>query len=83
VARAVFGYLQDRMNIATFDLSHDSVREVLARKSVTPERIDGVLAVVDAVEYARFSPTRSLPQEMQNLYGIARSAIIGIEQELR
>ncbi len=83
VARAVNGWLQDRMAISTFELSHDAVRELLTSRSVSPARIDDVLSVVTAVEYARYSPTRSESSEMQNLYAIARTAIIGVEQELR
>jgi hypothetical protein len=83
IARAVFGYVQERFSITTSELTRDAVRSMLLSREVSPALVDQLIDLVDALEYARFSPTRSEPGEMRSLFERARAAVIGVEQELK
>jgi oxygen tolerance protein BatD len=83
VARALWGYIQHKLNIPTSETSVASVLTALEAREVASTTIDDTKSALDGIEFARFSPTRSSLEEMGGLYDKARTAIISIEQELR
>lgn len=54
--KALTGYISDKLNIPAADFSKDRVGEILAGKGVPSEIVDKFISIVDACEYARYSP---------------------------
>ena len=54
--KALTGYISDKLNIPAADFSKDRVAEILAGKGVPSEIVDKFISIVDACEYARYSP---------------------------
>lgn len=83
IARALWGYAQNKLNLPTSETSVERVIEALQKRNVAEDTQTLVRAALDATEYARFSPTRASREEMTALYDKARSAIIFTEQALK
>jgi hypothetical protein len=83
VARALWGYIQHKLNIPTSETTIAGVLSTLESRNITQQTIDDTKAALDGIEYARFSSTRATQEEMRSLYEKARTAIISIEQGLR
>ncbi len=74
LARALKGYLGDKLGMAPSQLISDTISEKLMAKGVQTEAIDSVLRVLDECEMARFTPTQS-DSAMHELYNQASAAI--------
>jgi hypothetical protein len=83
VARALWGYIQHKLNIPTSETTIAGVLNILEGRSIAQQTIDDTKAALDGIEYARFSQSRASQDEMRALYDKARTAIISIEQGLR
>lgn len=83
VARALWGYVQDRFAIPTSEASHEIIDEKLRENNIPEEITHQLKQAIDLTEYARYSPTRSSGEEMKNLYEHARDAIAAVEQRLK
>jgi hypothetical protein len=78
VARAVWGYLGDKLNIPVAYLSRDNVQEKLTDRGVNQENIDLLLKAIDDCEYARYAPG-SEQKNMEHVYDEAIQAISKLE----
>lgn len=78
LARALKGYIGDKLGIAPSGLISDTISEKLAEYGVDDNTINTVLSVLDECEMARFTPNRS-DSAMHDLYDKASSAIKSIE----
>ncbi|MDT8324433.1 MAG: BatD family protein, partial [Bacteroidota bacterium] len=83
IARALWGYVQDKLGLPTSAATVAAVVEALRRMDVDEDLADGIRSALDSVEFARFSPTRASESEMQALYDSTREAIISLEEVLR
>lgn len=83
IARALWGYVQDRLALPTSMTAIDTVIEQLHRRELDDSLIDRMRKALESVEYARFSPTRASSEEMHALYDQAREAIIQTEQAIK
>lgn len=83
IARALWGYVQDRFAIPTSDASREFITGKLQHKNIDEDTIQKLDHAIELTEYARYSPTRTSENEMQNLYLNARDAIIAVEQRLK
>ncbi|MDR2026553.1 MAG: BatD family protein [Prevotellaceae bacterium] len=78
VARAVWGYVSDKLNMQGSEFSRDKVQEKLASQNVPQENIDMLIAVMEDCEYARYAPG-SNHEGMENMYSEAVKAISKLE----
>lgn len=54
--KALTGYVSDKLNMPVSDLSKERISETLAERGVPAEAADRFVALVDACEFARYSP---------------------------
>ncbi|MDR1129523.1 MAG: BatD family protein, partial [Prevotellaceae bacterium] len=78
VARAVWGYISDKLNMQGSEFSRDRVQEKLASQNVPQENIDMLISVMENCEYARYAPG-SNHEGMENMYNEAITAITKLE----
>ncbi len=82
IARALWGYVQDKLGLSTSTATVAAVVENLAVKDIDEHLIAKMREALESVEFARFSPTRASETEMQQLYDSTREAIISLEDTL-
>ena len=78
LARALKGYIGDKLGMAPSQLISDTISDKLLAKGISAETVDSVLRVLDECEMARFTPTQS-DSAMHELYNQASAAIKSIE----
>ncbi len=83
VARAVWKYLGDRLNIQLADMSVDAALIELSKRSVNGEISDALRSLLESCEMARFAPTSFEASAMQKIYDDARKLIIELERTLK
>jgi hypothetical protein len=78
VARAVWGYISDKLNMQGSEFSRNKVQEKLASQNVPQENIDMLISVMENCEYARYAPVNN-HEGMENMYNEAITAISKLE----
>jgi len=78
LAKALWGYISDKLSIAPSQLMRDNIAEKLQAYGASQETIAQVIDVLDLCEMARFTPNHS-DREVAELYDKAVAAIHGIE----
>lgn len=78
LAKAMWGYISDKLSIAPSQLIRDNIASQLENYGASPALASDVLAVLDECEMARFTPQHS-DQEVAQLYDQAVSAIKNLE----
>jgi len=81
-ARALWGYVSDRLNMAVSELTRDNVREKLAERGATAELTDRFIGALDECEFARYAPGDAA-QTMDKVYSAAEQVINQMEGELK
>jgi len=82
IALALWGYIADKFNMQSSDLSMDTVKEKLLQKQVSEETIKGFMDTLNNVEFARFAPG-DVRGKMENIYTEAMRAIMQAEKSLK
>ena len=82
VSRALWGFIGDKLNIPTSDLTKDKARESLNVKKVPDEQIDNMLSLIDRCEFARYAPAQ-VTDGMDKIYNEAEKIITVVEDKLR
>ncbi|MBI3195270.1 MAG: protein BatD [Ignavibacteriae bacterium] len=82
VARALWGYVSDKLGIPPSDLTIDTVRSSLEQRGVPVESISKLASTFEQCEYARFAPSSDSSQ-MDSMYNEAVSLISTIEDHVR
>jgi hypothetical protein len=78
VSKAIWGYIGDKLNMQSSELSRDNVQEKLAARKVPTENIDLLISVIDRCEYARYAPSAN-NRGMEDVYSEAVNAISKLE----
>ena len=78
LAKALWGYLCDKLSISASQLTRDNVAEKLQAYGLNEQQTSEMLDVLDSCEMARFTPNHS-DDEMSKLYSQASAAIKNIE----
>lgn len=78
LAKALWGYISDKLSISASQLTRDNVYEKLHAYGLSDEATNQMLDVLDQCEMARFTPSHS-DAEMAGLYDKAAAAIKNIE----
>lgn len=69
--RGLWGYLGDKLNIPSADLTKENMRESLTQKGVTAEDVEQYVGLITECEYAQYSPSGSGQMEENYLKGVA------------
>lgn len=78
LAKALWGYISDKLSISASQLTRDNVAEKLRAYGLPEEATERVIDVLDQCEMARFTPDHS-DAEIAGLYDQATAAIKNIE----
>jgi hypothetical protein len=79
-AKAMIGYLGDKLNLPAYGLTKDRIESELSYKGVEKEKIDHLLKLLDSCDYARFAPGSSEVAEMKNFLELVEKAIVDLEE---
>lgn len=79
---AIWGYLGDKLKIPTSELLRDKIRSILEEKGIPTQDIDGVIALLDKCEYAKYSPA-SGAEGMRESYNEAITSINDLERSFK
>lgn len=78
ILKALWGYLSDKLNIPTSDLTRSSVVNALQEKGMDEEKIKNLTNILDKCEYARYAPAAS-GTEAGAIYNDASAFIRSVE----
>jgi hypothetical protein len=81
-ARALWGYLSDKLNISVSELSMENVRNKMIAGKANEETINRFIETLNETEYTRFAPG-SKSENMDKIYTSAIETISKIEKELK
>ena len=81
VARALWGYVGDKLNLPASELNKDNVGEQLQQRGVGEESVQRFLSVLGDCEFARYAPGDP-SATMDKLYGDATEVINDLESKL-
>lgn len=79
--RAVWGYLSDKFNIPTSDMSRENIGGILREKKISETAVNELFGLMNRCEIALFAPVQS-NAVMQEEYDKAVALITEIENEL-
>lgn len=82
VLRALWGYMADKLNIATSELNRDNVKEKMSAAGLAEQDIEAFISLLDECEFARYAPGDKL-DAMDRVYSNAKDVIIKIENNIR
>lgn len=83
VARSIWKYLGDKLNIQQADLSIDGAVTELEKRSVNGEISTSLRSLLESCEMARFAPTSLSDEMIRRTYDSASKIIVDIERTLR
>ncbi len=78
VAKALWGYLGDKLGIDPAELTRDTVREQLENRNVPKDLIDEFVSIIDNCEFARYAPA-DVSFSMEDIYSRAKKLIDALE----
>lgn len=68
--RGLWGYLSDKLNIPSADLTKENIRERLASRGASAEDVEQYVGLITECEYAQYSPSSSGHMEERYLKGV-------------
>jgi len=82
LSKALYGYLEDKLNIQTSDFSIDRALMVLSAREIPAQLIDNVKSISERCEFARFAPDNQIDTAASELYELAVKTIVDLESAL-
>ncbi len=83
VAKCMWKYLGDKLNIQQADISIDGIVNELTRLSINAETSTALRTMLESCEMARFAPTSLSSETMKQTYDDASTIIVEIERTLK
>lgn len=80
VAKGLYGYLSDKLNIPAADLNRENIVGQLQSRSVSPETTSQLTETMDLCEMARFAPIAGISE--QQVFEKAKNTINEIEDKI-
>jgi hypothetical protein len=80
VAKAMIGYVGDKLNLPAYGLTKDRIELELSSKGIEKEKIDNLLKLLDSCDYARFAPGSFGVAEMKRFLSLVEKAIVDLER---
>jgi len=81
IAKAITGYLGDRLNLPPAALSKEDIQHELTLKKFDEEQINRVMEILDSCDFARFAPASYEKLEMEHFYQKASQTLFGLEEK--
>ncbi|MBN1401976.1 MAG: protein BatD [Anaerolineae bacterium] len=82
LARALTGYLGDKLNLTPSGLTRDGIRAALAEANVRPRLVERILLCLERADSGRFAPGVPTGEGLERLIDEARSLVAEIERGL-
>jgi hypothetical protein len=79
VARAVTGYLADKMNVPAAGLTLEEIMRELERRGADQQTVDRLNRCWEECDQGRFTPLAEAPEAMENLLTEAKELIVSLE----
>ena len=79
VARAITGYLADKMNVPAAGLRLEEMARELERRGADQQTVDRLNRCWEECDLGRFAPVASIPDAMENLLAEAEEFIVSLE----
>lgn len=80
IARAILGYLGDRLNLSPASLTKGDIQRELGLKRFDNNQITQVFEILEACDFARFAPASYERSEMESFYQRAVSCLTFLEE---
>ena len=80
--KALLGFISDKLNIPSAELSRDRITEALAQGGVASSLTETFIGILDACEYARYAPSTG-NEAMAAHYASALEVISSIDSEMK
>ena len=80
--KALLGFISDKLNIPSAELSRERISEALAEGGVAPSLTETFIGILDACEYARYAPTAG-NEAMAAHYTSALDVISSIDSDMK
>lgn len=80
--KALLGFISDKLNIPVAELSRDRIAESLRAGNVSQEDVDTFINILDACEFARYSPSTG-NEAMAAHYSSAAEVISSIDSSMK
>lgn len=80
--KALLGFISDKLNIPSSELSRDRIAELLRKEKVADESISAFIGLLDDCEFARYSPS-SGNEAMAAHYSAAADVISTIDSNMK
>jgi hypothetical protein len=80
ISKALFGYLGDKLNIASSELNQNNIKEKLIAINVSEATLADLVETIELCDMARFAP---ISVQEQEVYNRAENIINKIEQEVK
>jgi len=81
LARALWGYIADKLMIPVADLTKDNVKDKLLEKNVDEQAVNDLIEIMNQCEFARFAP--SAASSMDELFQKAENSINLLEAKIK
>ena len=78
--KAMWGYLSDKLNIPSSQLTRQNIVDTLSQRGADTEICNNVIAILDDCEMARYTPDSSLDSSVEAIYNRATDVINEIER---
>ncbi|HAA75162.1 TPA: hypothetical protein DCE37_08595 [Candidatus Latescibacteria bacterium] len=82
IRQAIAGFLSDRLNLESGELTEGDARRHLAERGAAAEMVDEVAAILQVCDFARFAPGENSQSDREALLVRAETAIEGLEGSL-
>ena len=82
IMRALLGYVADKLNLPTSDLTKENVSEKLVNRGVNEDLMKSFLDVLEECEFARFAPVES-ENSLENFYEKVITLIENVENSMK
>lgn len=82
LARAISGYLEDKLNIPKSEFSIDNIAEKLAGKNVQEDIVNSFRSTFERCDFLRYAPVENPAAEMNEIYERVVKIIVDIENSL-
>lgn len=80
--KALLGFISDKLNIPSAELSHDGITKALDEGGVSSSLIETFISILDACEYARYAPSTG-NEAMAAHYSSALDVISSIDSDMK
>ena len=80
--KALLGFMSDKLNVPVAELSKERIAEILSEGGVSSDLIDSFVSLIDACEFARYSPSAG-NEAMAAHYESALDVISSIDSNMK